>query len=393
MKFKKTSLIITFLLISMTFSMIVSVKADYIYSYDYQNTYFDYDVKEGDVFEYNMNFAFNFSGSSTFYNEMDTWLIAEDFTKDDFSLETFVDDLKTFLDVDYKLKMDITDLYSQKLTITHTTGDYHEQYLDIINGSLRADLNEGNRWENYDVVVVDKLKDSLTFMEKYLDDTEYAKFEANVTDLIDQAENPLYQPDWDNSQISGFYSAYKEYNSDGTLKEYPPFELENGTTEPVNPFPEFGGPANVPIFLPSEMNFEEYYDYFTKMVNFNIIYTIENYDPYMPVSYFSIFDSTDTFQSLLDEGGVSDIHVNEKSVGIIWNMDFVNTDFLEEQSNVNFTDYLPMFGIDDYTGKASFAVEYDNDWALVSMTIYAHIGVTLDTNEIPEYPPYFQFGM
>ena len=136
MKFKKTSCLIAFLLLSMIFSMIASVKAEYkgySYDYDYDNTYFNYDVKEGDVFEYNMNLGFNFTGSSTFYNEMDTWLISENMVQDNFSLETFIDDLGTFLEVDYKLKFEITEMYSQKETMTQTSGDYHERYLDIIN--------------------------------------------------------------------------------------------------------------------------------------------------------------------------------------------------------------------------------------------------------------------
>ena len=100
MKQRNLSVIITFLLLSsMTFSMIVSVKAgDDGYTYDYDNTYFDYGVAEGDVFEYDFLFDINFTASSTFYDAMDTWIVDmaadENFTLVDFSLEDVIEDIE-----------------------------------------------------------------------------------------------------------------------------------------------------------------------------------------------------------------------------------------------------------------------------------------------------------
>ena len=381
MKNKKNSFLIAFLLLSMTCSMTISVKAEL--SYDYNNTYFEYDVAEGDSFEFNMNYVFNFTASSTFYDEMDTWLVAENLTQGDFSSKTFVNDLETFLEMDYKLKFDITEMYSQEYSDTSSTGDSFEQHFDIFNGSTRADLNEGNGWETPDVVIVDKLQDSLVFMEKYLNETEYDLIESNVTDLIDQVEDPLYQPDWDNSQIYGINSMYSEYYSNGTLKEDPPIELADGTIEPTNPFSDFGGPSGLPLFFPTEMSFEEYYDYATDMFAFQLLYNLENNTSIDP------FVSNDTLQSVLADEGVSNINVNEKSVGFVLNLEdfdpFFPVDYMV-MSEPSETDNLTEYGITDKVGTVIFAVEYDNDWALTTFVIYVHMDLTLDTTEITEAP-------
>ena len=161
MKQKNVSFLIAFLLFSsMTFSMIVSVKADY--SYDYTGTYFDYNVAEGDILEYNLNYNFNFSAESTFYDGVDDWIENQTDTMGvsigNFSLETFISDLEVFLELDYKLKFEITEMYQKISEDINTDGSYSTRYDDIINASIRADINEGDGWQTPEVVSIDKLK-------------------------------------------------------------------------------------------------------------------------------------------------------------------------------------------------------------------------------------------
>lgn len=378
MKRKSASFLIAFLLFSsMTFSMIVSAKADY--SYDYTSTYFNYDVAVGDSFEYNYNFLVNITASSTFYNEMDTWLAAQNMVQNGFSSENFTNDLETFMEMNYKIKYDITQMYKRMYNYTYIDGSSFGYTNDIFNGSIRADLNEGNGWETPDVVIVDKLNDAKVFLEEYMNATEYAMYETEIDGLIDEVEDPTYQPDWDNSQIYGISTRYFMYYPNGTEMVSDPLALANGTTAPVSPLPDFGSPQGLPLFFQTDMNFEDQYDFLTDSFKFNLLYALEQ-------GYSTPYVSTDTLQSILADGGVSDIFVDEKSVGIVWNVDDVNVDFFEEAAEVNLSEYLAPYGITDYTGNAAFAAEYDNDWALATFAVYAHLGITLDTAGISGAP-------
>ena len=366
----------------MTFSTIGSVKADY--TFDYDDTYFDYGVSEGDIFEYDFLYDIDFTASSTFYDEMDTWIVdmaAEDnVTLIDFSLENITVDVETFLNLDYALQLEITEMYSEKNSYTYYDDSSYERYHDIFNASVRADLKEGNGWETPEVIAVEKLEESKTIMVDYLNDTQYAEFEDEMDYLIDEVENTTNQPDWDNFKIYEISSNRFDYYPNGTLEEDIPAELANGTTEPAIPFPEFGGPDGVPFFFPINMSFEEYYDYATDMFEFELLYNIENNYSIDP------FVSTDTLQSIIADGGVSQIYVDEKSIGILWDIGNVDPDLLEEAWGENYTDDLANAGIDDYVGTIAFAAEYDENWALNTFAIYAHIGITLDTDTIPDAP-------
>ncbi len=380
MKNKKISFSIALLLLfSMAFSMLVSVKADY--GYDYDNTYFEYDVSEGDSFEYNMNFVFNFTADSSFYDEMDTWLEAEDIISADFSSEAFMNDLEEFLVVDYKIQYELTEMYSEIYNWTDSSDDStYTQYYDIFNASVRADLNEGNGWETPEIVSVAKLEDAKDFMVNYMNDTEYEYFEEEIDDMIDMLEDPAFQPDWDNMQIYQVSSNGIWYYENGTVMEYELTELSDGTLEPENPFPEFGGIDGLPIFLPSEMNFEEMYDYATDMFEFDLLYNLDEGNPIDP------FNTSSTLQTVLADAGVSQIYVDEKSVGIVWNVGEIDPDLLEEAYGEEFEDELAEAGIDDYSGTVVMAVEYDNDWALETFAVYVHVGITLDTTAIEGAP-------
>jgi len=380
MKQKNFSFIIAFLLLSsMIFSMVVSVKADY--TMDYENTYFEYDVKEGDVFEYNMNYNFTFTASNTFYDEMDTWLVdqaaAQGISLVDFSLEDVVNDLETFLELDYKLQLEIVEMYSEKYEYTYASGDYYEQYWDYFNGSIRADLNEGAGWETPEVIAIDKLNDSKAIIVNYLNATEYEYFEDLIDVEIAMLENETYQPDWDNIPFYTITSSYMDFYSNGTPIEDVPQQLLNGTPAPEMPFSDFGGPQGLPLFFPTDMNFQEFYDYGTELFKFELLYFLENGAILDPLN------ATDTLQSVLAKGGVSDIHVDEKSVGFVWNLDDVDSELLDLSSTL--VD-LNEIGIIDQIGKISFAAEYDNDWALETFTVYAHVGLTLDTDTISGAP-------
>ena len=378
MKQKNFSVIIVFLLLSsMVFSMIISVKAED--TYDYDNTFFNYDVAEGDTFEYNLNYFFNFTASSTFYDEMDNWLIAEDITQDNFSSETYVNDLETFLEWDYKLELEITEMYSNEYKETNSSGDWYEQNSDIINASIQADLNEGEGWETPDAVTIDKLEDSKDFMKIYLSDTEYELFEASINATINSTQNPVNPTNWENYEVFRLNSSRRDYYSNGTLKECVPRELNNGTTEPENPFPEFGGPQSLPLFFPTKMNFEEFYDLNTDMFKFDLLWKIENNIPISP------YNSTDTFQSVLTDQGISQIYVDQKSIGIVWNLDNFTTGIF---SYILLADHYSNEEsvIDDQVGTVAFAMEYDNDWALETFVIYAHIGLNLNTTGLEDAP-------
>jgi hypothetical protein len=380
MKQKNLSFLITFLLLSsMTFSLVVSVKADY--TFDYDNTFFDYGVSEGDVFEYNMKFDFNFTASNTFYDVMDTWIVeqaaAEDigFSLEGFSLAEIVNDLETFLSLDYKLQLEIKEMFSEKYKYTYTTGDWEERYWDYFNGSVRADLGAG--WETPEVIAVDKLEDSKAIVVDYLNETEYAYYVEMVDEQIAMLEDTTNQPDWDNVPFYQVSSTYMDYNSDGTLKEDVSQQLLDGTPAPLMPFSEFGGLSGLPLFFPEEMNFQEFYDYGTELFEFQLLAAIENSIIIDPL------DTTDTLQSVLAKGGVSEIHVDEKSVSFVWNLANVDPELLDLSTTVlNLTEV----GIVDHIGTIALAAEYDNDWALETFTAYAHVGLTLDTTTISGAP-------
>jgi len=390
MKQRNFSVIIAILLLSsMTFSMIASVKADDDddYTYDYNNTYFDYGVAEGDVFEYDFLYNINFTASSTFYDAMDTWIVdmAADegnVTLVDFSLEDVIEDIENITTLDYAIKLELTEMYTKCANWTTEDEDdgWEIRHKDVFNASVRVDLNEGEGWETPEVILVEKLEDSKTIMENYLNDTEFALFEDMIDIQIDELQNGTIDlPDWDNLDIYQFESDSEFYFENGTLDVDIPKELANGTTEPVNPFPEFGGPEGVPLFFPTEMNFQDFYDYGTDMFEFELLYDIENnytIDPRL---------STDTLQSILGRGGVSAIHVDEKSVGFVWNLADVDPDMVEQgesESEVNLTDV----GIMDHIGTVAFAMEYDDDWALETFVIYAHVGLNLDTTGLADAP-------
>ena len=387
MKQKKLSVIIAFLLLSsMSLSMIVSVKAgDDTYTYNYDETYFEYDVKEGDSFEYDFLFDVNFTASNTFYDEMDTWIVDmaadEGITLVDFSLEDIVEDVENITNLDYAIKLEITEMYSKFSNYTNYYDDgWETKYYDIFNASVRVDLNEGDGWETPEVIVVDKLEQAKIIAENYLNATEYDDFEEEIDDYIDEVEDEENQPDWDNLEIYQVQSDRFYYYENGTQIVDVPKELANGTTEPANPFPDFDGPNGVPLFFPTEMNFEEFYEYATDLFKFELLYEIEmghSVDPLV---------STDTLQSVLTKGGVSEIHVDEKSIGFIWDLDNVDEEFLEELVPSSSMSEPDDFGIDDYTGSVAFAAEYDKDWALATFVIYAHIGLTLDTTGIEDAP-------
>ena len=384
MKAKNFSFVIAFMLLfSMVFSMFATVKADT--TYDYNNTYFDYDVAVGDSFEYNVLFNFNFSASNSFYTEMDSWLAtqaeAENVSLGDFHLETFINDLETFLNMDYKMKFEITHMYEEIYNYTYYGGDYETRYTDIINGSLRADLNKGDSWQTPEVVAVDKLEDYKVFMSNYLNGSDYDDFEAQIDEIINETQDPENQPDWDNLDFLYLRSTYYDYYSNGTLMEDTPEQLENGTTEPAQPFNDFGGIEGLPIIMPNEMSFEDQYDYLTDSFKFQLLYDLEkNYtiDPFV---------STDTLQTVLADAGVSSIYVDPKAVAIVWNIDDVDEDLLEDALGDNFTNELAAVGIAGYEGSVSFGLEYDDNWALNTFALYVHMGLTLDTNGLTYTDP------
>ncbi|MHA1510767.1 MAG: hypothetical protein ACTSRX_03510 [Promethearchaeota archaeon] len=383
MKQRNLSVIIAVLLLSsMTFSMIVSVKAgEEDYTYDYNNTYFDYGVAEGDVFEYDFVFDINFTASSTFYDAMDTWIVDQaagaNFTLVDFSLEDVIEDIENMTNLDYVVKLEIMEMYSRFVEETYEGGDRDEYYQDIFNASVRVDLNEGAGWETPEVIAVEKLEDSKPIMENYLNETLFEYFEAMIDDQIANVQNVSNHPDWDNFEIYKVESNADYYFENGTLDVDVPKELTNGTTEPENPFPEFGGLNGLPLFFPTEMNFEEFYDYGTDMFRFELLYNLENNYSIDP------FISSETLQSILARGGVSETHVFEKSVGFVWNLADVDPDLVEVgESAVNLSDA----GIMDHIGTVAFSMEYDNDWALETFVIYAHIGLNLDTTGLTGAP-------
>ncbi|MHA1475887.1 MAG: hypothetical protein ACTSPA_12425 [Promethearchaeota archaeon] len=383
MKQRNLSVIIAVLLLSsMTFSMIVSVKAgEEDYTYDYNNTYFDYGVAEGDVFEYDFVFDINFTASSTFYDAMDTWIVDQaagaNFTLVDFSLEDVIEDIENMTNLDYVVKLEIMEMYSRFVEETYEGGDRDEYYQDIFNASVRVDLNEGAGWETPEVIAVEKLEDSKPIMENYLNETLFEYFEAMIDDQIANVQNVSNHPDWDNFEIYKVESNADYYFENGTLDVDVPKELTNGTTEPENPFPEFGGLNGLPLFFPTEMNFEEFYDYGTDMFRFELLYNLENNYSIDP------FISSETLQSILARGGVSETHVFEKSVGFVWNLADVDPDLVEMgESALNLSDV----GIMDHIGTVAFSMEYDNDWALETFVIYAHIGLNLDTTGLTGAP-------
>lgn len=383
MNMKQKKYIIAFLLLSsMAFSMLVPAKGDV--TYDYDNTYFEYDVEEGDIFEYDLIYNYNFSASSTFYNEMDTWIVDmaanESVILVDFDLEEIIGDVESYLNLDYALQIEITEMYSRFSNETDYWGDRADYYTDIFNASVRVDLNEGAGWETPEVIPIAKLEELKVIAEKYLNSTEFADFEDEIDYMIDELEDEDIQPDWDNFEIYQIQSNTRYYDDDGTLYEDDPRELDNGTVEPENPFPEFIGPNGLPLFFPTEMNFEEFYDYGTDMFKFELLYQLDQGGSIDP------FVSTDTLQTILADAGISDIYVDEKSVGIVWNIDNVDEDLLADAYGVNFTGDLADIGIADYSGSLLFAMEYDNDWSLETFAVYAHIGLTLDTTGIPDAP-------
>ena len=219
MKQKNASLLIaSLLLFSMTFSMIVSVRADY--SYDYYNTYFDYDVAEGDILEFDLNYVFNFTADPAFYTAMDTWITdmaaEENITLDSFTLEGIVEDIEEFLELDYKLQFEITEMYERIYNYTYLEGDWNTKYYDKINASVRADLNEGAGWETPDALVVDRLNDSKTLVEPYLNATEFEYFEEIIDLAIDEVQNETNQPNWNNMEVFGMQSNRFYYFENGT---------------------------------------------------------------------------------------------------------------------------------------------------------------------------------
>ncbi|MHA1702415.1 MAG: hypothetical protein ACTSWK_09125 [Promethearchaeota archaeon] len=383
MKQRNLSVIITFLLLSsMTFSMIVSVKAgDDGYTYDYDNTYFDYGVAEGDVFEYDFLFDINFTASSTFYDAMDTWIVDmaadENFTLVDFSFEDVIEDIENMTNLDYAIQLELTEMYTKYSNWSSYDDGWEIRHKDVFNGSVRVDLNEGAGWETPEVIAVEKLEDSKPIMENYLNDTLFAEYEDLIDEQIAEVQNVSNHPDWNNFEIYQIESDREYYFENGTLDVDVPKELANGTTEPANPFPEFGGPNGLPLFFPTEMNFEEFYDYGTDMFRFELMYNLENNYSIDP------FVSTETLQSILTRGGVSEIHVFEKSVGFVWNLADVDPDLINETSStVNLSDA----GIMDHIGTVAFSMEYDDDWALETFVIYAHIGLNLDTTGLTGAP-------
>ena len=376
MKQRNVSVIIAVLLLSsMTFSMIVSVKAgDDGYTYDYNNTYFDYGVAEGDVFEYDFVFDLNFTASSSFYDAMDTWIVDQaagaNFTLVDFSLEDVIEDVENMTNLDYAIQLELVDMYSKYSNWSSYEDGWEIRHKDVFNASVRVDLNEGNGWETPEVIVVEKLENSKPIMENYLNETLFAEYENLIDDQIADVQNVSNQPDWDNTEVYQIGSNTEYYFENGTLDVDVPKELSNGTTEPENPFPEFGGLEGLPLFFPTEMNFEEFYDYGTDMFRFELLYNLENNYSIDP------FVSTETLQSILERGGVSETHVFEKSVGFVWNLADVDPDLIETgESEVNLTDV----GIMDHIVTVAFSMEYDDNWALETFVIYAHIGLNLDT--------------
>ena len=384
MKQKNASfLIASLLLFSMIFSMTVSVRADY--SYDYYNTYFDYGVAEGDILEYNLNFVFDFTADPTFYTAMDTWISAmaasQNISIGTFDLETFMGDFEEFLELDYKLQFEITEMYSGISNSTYYLPEWDTRYYDYINASIRTDLNNGAGWETPDAIAADRLNKSKALVEPYLNATEFEYFEEMIDMAINETTNPAYQPDWNNMHVFGMQSQRFFYDENGTLEVDTPEQLLNGTMEPEIPFPTFAGPeSGVPLFFPNEMNFQEYYDYATDMFKFMLLFELEqgySIDPFV---------ATDTLQSIIADGGVNQIYVDNKSAGVLWDIGSVDPDLLEEAWGENYTDEMAAQGIADYVGSIAGAVEYDENWALDTFAVYAHIGITLDTLLISEAP-------
>ncbi|QEE14365.2 hypothetical protein DSAG12_00178 [Promethearchaeum syntrophicum] len=383
MKNKNLSFSIAIILLtSLIFSMVVSVRADY--SYNYSSTYFNYDVVEGDIFEYNTNFFFNFSASNTFYDEMDLWITnmstTENNTLEDFSSEMYINDLKDFLELDYKLQIQITEMYQGIYSEINSDGTSETYNRDIINASLQADLNEGNGWESPVVVEIDKLEDSKTFMANYLNETQYEEYETIVNMTINNTQDPANQPNWANMEVSSLNSSVRSYYENGTLIETELRELDNGTIEPVRPFSDFGVPGvGVPLLFPTEMNFNDFYNYSKEMFKFDLLYKLENNETIAPLN------STDTLQSLMTDQGITNLYVDQKSVGIVWNIENLTTNFISffvlDDSTSNNT-----MGIADSVGSLSIAVEYDDVWALNTFAVYAHIGLTANTTGLEGAP-------
>ena len=58
-------------------------------------------------------------------------------------------------------------------------------------------------------------------------------------------------------------------------------------------FPEFGGPGgSPPLFFPTEMNFQEMYDFSSDMFEFDLLYRLEN-------ELFTPFESNESFRRTL----------------------------------------------------------------------------------------------
>ncbi|QEE16780.1 hypothetical protein DSAG12_02610 [Promethearchaeum syntrophicum] len=397
MKTNKISYVIGIILLSsMGFSVSINVIADSDTTFNYESTYFNYTVAEGDVFEYDIKYDYNFTASETFYTEIANWMENNSipyFPENAVDLESLIEDYEKLMQLDITIRLNITDMYHQFINETTSDNGWKTRYNDIFNGSIQVKLNKTAEWDTPEVILLNKLNQSKEIFHKYLNSTQYEIFEEQVDYLINETINGANSPDWKNIVLTQVSSQEKEYYENGTLIEDPIRQLENGTTEPKNPFPEFGYPQGIPLILPTEMNFADYYTYFSDLFDFTLLYNIENEIDISPLN------TTSTLQNLIGDGGVPQLYVDEKAIGI--SLDFIelNTsllslgqpdydeyDSMSEGLIYSSTQSTLLSLLTPSIGKMSFAAEYDENWALNTFAIYSHSGMVVNISTIEGLP-------
>ena len=146
------------------------------------------------------------------------------------------------------------------------------------------------------------------------------------------------------------------------------------------PFPEFWGVAGVPIFLPLEMNFEDYYNFLDDL----LVNMREHCDDY-PLDCEWPDELSDVFNLADMEGkvGITNVEVQSNAIGISFNLDNVDAELIDL---MEFYTGLEDIGVYDFTGTMDYALEFDANWVLLSMATYIHGGLTLDTGNVENFP-------
>ena len=358
--------------------------------------YFNYGVNENDEFIYDVIFDVDFTASNQFYDLLDEYYINQSKEghfynlSSDFSTEKIINDLENIVQQNFDLKINTKDIYNSLLNCSWGNGFLHVPYhgnvyfpdggyyienLDYFFGGLAVDLGDGSGWEEPQVIALQFLSDYKELLLPHFEGQSQTDFLDDYGYIDDDILNLFNGTDWDNIDFEMVLSSREYYYQNGTQIST---DFEFMDVEP--PFPEFMGAVGLPFFLPTQMNFEDYYNYLNDVIQEWRPYCDDNpSDCEWPDELSDVFNLGD----LEGKVGITNIEVQSNAIGISFNLDEVDAELIEI---IDFFTGLEEIGIYNFTGTINYALEFDDNWVLLSMAIYIDGDLTLDWINIPDAP-------